>query len=119
MFGTQREEMAKPDAVATPYRLSGQGHSTSVHTALVDAKGRSTFAKLLIEAQAPGLVSRKQVWHTNIGGANVCDSCSRLALEVVPQHTHRILVQVILPVAVSNALLYLSRHNAQQQWPSG
>lgn len=110
---SQLEHMTKPDIVAAPYQpinKKSRGQNVSVQATLVSTEGHSAFAKMLIEAQAPGLVSGQQVWHTLIGGANVCNHCSRLELKCVPLHTHRILVHIILPFAVPNALLHLSRH---------
>jgi len=109
----QLEHTTKPDVFAAPYHSIDQGtrrDNVSVQATLVHTEGHSAFAKILIEAQAPGLVSGQQVWHTLIGGANVCNHCSRLELKSVPSHTHRMLVHIILPFAVPNALLYLSRH---------
>lgn len=112
---SQLEHMTKPEAVAAPYKSIDKqswGQNASVQATLVSTDGHSASAKIMIEAQAPGLVSGQQVWRTLIGGANICNHCSRLELKSVPLHTHRILVHVILPFAIPNALLYLSRHVA-------
>ncbi len=110
---SQLEHTPKPVTVAAPYISIDEqswGQNASVQATLVNTEGHSAFAKILIEAQAPGLVSGQQVWHTLIGGANVCNHCSRLELKNVPLHTHRMLVHIIWPFAVPKALLYLSRH---------
>ena len=110
---SQLTHKTTPDAVAAPYRATEDGskrQKVSVEATLADPDGHTAVAqKMLIEAQAPGLVNGEQVWHTLIGGVNVCEHCSRLELKSVPPHTHRILVHTILPFAVPEALLYLSR----------
>ena len=105
------DHMTKPDAVAAPYAPVADGSKVSVEAILVGPRGRPVFAdKMVVEAQATGLVNGEKVWHTLIGGANASSHCSRLSLTDVPLHTHRILIHTILPFAVPTALLYLSRH---------
>lgn len=109
---SQLEHTTKPETVTTPYESIDEQsweQNASVQATLVSTEGHPASAKMMIEAQALGLVSGQLVWHTLIGGANICNHCSRLELKSVPLHTHRILIHIILPFAIPNALLYLSR----------
>lgn len=99
----------KPDALAAPFTTKGSGQKVHVEASLSDAEGHAARAEnILIEAQAPGLVNGDQVWHTLIGGASLCNNCSRLDLNVVPPTTHRLFIHVTMPLEAPNALLYLS-----------